>query len=195
MRDLGWSARETLAGVPAQDRSWSPPRIPPSPDGADTTANESAQPSPSARPPGPSVHPPMVRSLPGWDHPFSLVLDVPSQLSTTSPEARPGQYCQGWLVGEIDYYATGCLEETRDRIGSTGARVGLDLSGVTFLDAAGIGLLVALRNQLMSAGGDLSVQNVTPQTGRILEITGVAGHLLVPGGRSPWRDYHLRDYQ
>ena len=134
------------------------------------------------------MRPPTIRFQPSWDHPFSLVLDVPALLSQASPEIRPGQHCQGWLAGEIDCYAARCLDETRHRIGSTGARVQLDLSGVTFLDSAGIGLLVALRNQLIGAGGNLIVQNVPPRTGRVLEIAGVAVYLLAPDNsarRSP----------
>jgi anti-anti-sigma factor len=53
------------------------------------------------------------------------------------------------------------------------ARVVLDLSRVTFLDAAMLDTLVAERRKLQSAGGDLAVVGVTKWSMRIIEICGL----------------------
>ncbi len=52
-------------------------------------------------------------------------------------------------------------------------RVVLDLSGVTFLDAAMLGALVTERRTLQGVGGDLTLSGVTKWSMRIMEICGL----------------------
>ena len=60
---------------------------------------------------------------------------------------------------------------------SAPARVIIDLSGVSFLDAAMLGALVTERRALRSAGGDLVVRGVTAWSLRIIDICGLRGVL------------------
>lgn len=53
------------------------------------------------------------------------------------------------------------------------ARIIVDLSQVTFLDAAMLGALVTERQALQLTGGDLIVAGVTPWSLRIIEICGL----------------------
>lgn len=123
--------------------------------------------------------PPITLSNHGRDdHVFALAIDVPSQLWTTNSEAMRGIPCQGWLVGEIDYHATTCLQEISTQIASTGAVVHLDLSGVTFLDASAIGMLITLRNRLTAAGGGLVLKNVPARVERLFRMVDVSELLL-----------------
>ena len=52
-------------------------------------------------------------------------------------------------------------------------QVMLDLSAVTFLDAAMLGALVTNRRALLDAGGDLQLTGVSAWTMRIIEICGL----------------------
>ena len=54
----------------------------------------------------------------------------------------------------------------------------LDCRGLEFLDSSGIGVLVAVRKRL-GAGGELVIESAPPHVRKVLEITGVAGHLTV----------------
>jgi len=63
----------------------------------------------------------------------------------------------------------------------------VDLSAVTFLDVAGVGLLAALVNRQRVHGGHVHLRHVPAQAGRVLELTGLAGLLpveLAPQQRS-----------
>lgn len=52
-----------------------------------------------------------------------------------------------------------------------GTRLTLDLSGVTFMDARGLAVLVAAHNQAAARHGSLRLTGVTPPVLRLLEIT------------------------
>jgi anti-anti-sigma factor len=51
----------------------------------------------------------------------------------------------------------------------------VDLTDVTFLDGAGVGLLVALRNRQQRHGGRVHLRSVPWRVGKVLQLTGVAG--------------------
>ena len=46
----------------------------------------------------------------------------------------------------------------------------VDMSGVTFIDAGGIGVLVAAANRARQAGGGLSLLAPSPQVRRLLDV-------------------------
>ena len=78
--------------------------------------------------------------------------------------------------GEFDIAAVPDLRRVIAAAGkaqSTPARVVVDLSRVTFLDAAMLNTLVAERGRLRSAGGDLEVVGVTKWAMRIIDICGL----------------------
>jgi anti-anti-sigma factor len=62
----------------------------------------------------------------------------------------------------------------------------VDLGGVTFLDCAGVGALVGVRNAAVQAGRQIRVAHPQPIVRRILEVTGLLGVLTAPTDqRSP----------
>jgi anti-anti-sigma factor len=78
--------------------------------------------------------------------------------------------------GEFDIAAVPDLRRAVSAAGKAQpkpARVVLDLSRVTFLDAAMLNTLVAERRKLQSAGGDLEVVGVTKWSMRVIEICGL----------------------
>jgi anti-sigma B factor antagonist len=60
----------------------------------------------------------------------------------------------------------------------------IDISGLTFIDAAGLGCLVGINNRLYARHARLSVTGVTPKLHRIFDISGLTG-LLQPDRPGP----------
>jgi anti-sigma B factor antagonist len=52
-------------------------------------------------------------------------------------------------------------------------RIALDLTGVEFMDSAGLGVLVGCCKRLKAAGGDFAVVTDRPQLARLFEVTGL----------------------
>ncbi|MFI0409079.1 STAS domain-containing protein [Actinomadura sp. 3N508] len=109
------------------------------------------------RPPTAPVEPPRVHTEP---HPDGRVLMV-----------RVG--------GEIDYATGGLL---RERVISAAGqasppRLVLDLDGVTFCDASGLGALVAIRNAVRARHGDLAIARPSAMCRRVLQCTGLDQHI------------------
>ncbi|MGW0481645.1 STAS domain-containing protein [Nonomuraea sp. NPDC003214] len=85
------------------------------------------------------------------------------------------------VSGELDIATTPLL---RARLREAAARgpgeVVLDLSGLTFADAAGLGALVSARLHAESAGTALVLAEVPASLARLLRITGLDAQLLPP---------------
>jgi anti-sigma B factor antagonist len=82
------------------------------------------------------------------------------------------------LVGELDLATAPDLRDVLFAAVRSGARrLVLDLADLTFIDATGIGALLAVRQLAMSSDGALAVANVSKHVARIFDITGVAGPL------------------
>jgi anti-sigma B factor antagonist len=76
--------------------------------------------------------------------------------------------------GDIDTYTSPELRNLLGvlvRGGST--RLALDLSEVTFLDSSALAVLIATAKLCRAHGGSLRIQAATPETLRLLEITGL----------------------
>ena len=56
-------------------------------------------------------------------------------------------------------------------------RLECDLSGVSFVDSAGLGLLLALRDRAQTHGIEMTVVSVARPVRRILDLSGLAGLL------------------
>ena len=50
--------------------------------------------------------------------------------------------------------------------------VGMDLSGVSFIDCAGIGALVGVMHRLRGASAQLCVHRLSPQVARMMKLSG-----------------------
>jgi anti-anti-sigma factor len=80
------------------------------------------------------------------------------------------------LFGEFDLAA---VREARERfVGATGD-VELDCSGVTFIDAAGLGLFAAVHTACESRGGKLVIVNASRCVIRLLQMTDLVTVLVV----------------
>jgi anti-sigma B factor antagonist len=79
------------------------------------------------------------------------------------------------LSGELDVSTADAAGAALDQIERDGARyVVIDLLGLTFLDSAGIGLLMASARRLRSGDGELRLVVDDPRVVRMLEITGIS---------------------
>jgi anti-sigma B factor antagonist len=93
-------------------------------------------------------------------------------LETASPDVsiRPGPVVT--ISGEIDI-ASG--PQLRDQllgiIRRHDARIVLDLTGVTFIDCAGINVLMATRRHAQLEGGSLRVLRASPRVRRLFALT------------------------
>jgi anti-anti-sigma factor len=88
--------------------------------------------------------------------------------------------------GEIDI-ESGLL--LRDRLFSMiwayGPRLALDLSGVIFLDCAGISALLGAERDARLCGGRLQLASVSACARRLISITGLQGVLAMPASGPP----------
>lgn len=76
------------------------------------------------------------------------------------------------VSGEIDLQSGPQLrDQLLGIIRRHGARLALDLSGVTFIDCAGINVLLATRRRAQLEGGSLRVLRASPRVRRLFELT------------------------
>ncbi|HMD92055.1 MAG TPA: STAS domain-containing protein [Trebonia sp.] len=84
------------------------------------------------------------------------------------------------ISGEIDIQSGPQLRDQLLRIiRRHGARLALDLTGVTFIDCAGINVLLAARRRAQLEGGSLRVLRASPRVRRTIALTRL-DHVLMP---------------
>jgi anti-anti-sigma factor len=86
------------------------------------------------------------------------------------------------VLGEIDLATAPMLRDwllgvLRER---APALLNIDLAGVTFLDCAGIGALVCVRNAAVLVGQQVWISHSTSVVRRVLELTGLLDVLTAP---------------
>jgi len=108
------------------------------------------------------------------------------------PAATVSFDCDGTVLvarvsGEIDHHAARRLREEIDTevFRRLPASLTLDLSGVGFMDSAGLGLILGRLNLMTSRKGFLRLSGLNPPVRRILSLAGVE---RLPGLRLPGRD-------
>lgn len=78
------------------------------------------------------------------------------------------------VAGEIDLYTAPDLKQLVTQVIEAGARgVVIDLSGTTFLDSTGLGVLIGALKRLRARDGALAIVNVDDSIARTFEITGL----------------------
>lgn len=79
------------------------------------------------------------------------------------------------LIGELDHHAAGELRERIDNaVLQRQCRVlVLDLSGLTFMDSSGIGLIMGRYRLMSSLGGKLQVENASMRLESVLRLAGL----------------------
>jgi anti-anti-sigma factor len=90
------------------------------------------------------------------------------------------------VSGDLDVVGAPLLRGLRSRLPHGGDLV-IDLSGVTFIDCAGVGALVTTHRQTQARGGSFRLANVPPTVQRVLELTGVNLLTAGAGGRADRR--------
>ena len=103
-----------------------------------------------------------------WVAPFAVDIEA-----TDEPDAvvvRP--------MGEIDIATGPVLEEKVEALVEAGIRrCAIDLTGVEFIDSAGLQMVLASRAALRRVGGAFSLQGASPSVSRILDISGMTALL------------------
>jgi anti-sigma B factor antagonist len=74
-------------------------------------------------------------------------------------------------VGELDAFTVGQFREALSELSGVPALL-IDLSGVPFLDSAGLGALIGGVRRAREAGGDVAVYGARPAVARLLHTTG-----------------------
>jgi anti-sigma B factor antagonist len=74
-------------------------------------------------------------------------------------------------VGELDAFTVGQFREVMAEV-SGASKLLVDLSGVPFLDSAGLGALIGGVRRAREAGGDVAVFGARPSVARLLHTTG-----------------------
>lgn len=75
------------------------------------------------------------------------------------------------LTGEIDAYTVGQFRETLANIDGVHWLI-IHLSGVPFMDSAGLGALIGGIRRVREGGGDVAVVSTTSSLNRLLHTTG-----------------------
>lgn len=88
---------------------------------------------------------------------------------------RRGDTVEVVATGDLDMAAAFRFETEIDALLTSGdvKSVVLDLGHVTFVDSAGLGALLSLREQASRRGVELKVSNMSTAVRRILEVTGI----------------------
>ncbi len=74
-------------------------------------------------------------------------------------------------VGELDAFTVAQFREALSEIGGP-TQLLIDLSGVPFLDSAGLGALIGGVRRAREVGGDVAVYGARPAVARLLHTTG-----------------------
>ena len=83
------------------------------------------------------------------------------------------------LAGDLDMAATFRIEPEVDRLlaGHAVRRLVLDVADVGFIDSAGFGALLSIRERTKSLGIDMTLVNVSDPVRRILDLSGITAVL------------------
>lgn len=86
------------------------------------------------------------------------------------------------VTGEVDLATATVLHDRLLHVldGQSPSVLEVDLAGVTFLDCAGLGALVAARNAAVKTGRQMRVTHPQPIVRRVLAVTGLLTFLATP---------------
>ena len=97
---------------------------------------------------------------------------------------KRGDLTVAYIKGEIDHHNAKTARDMLDNIIESTQPIGfsLDLSGVTFCDSSGLGLVMGRMRKCQTVGSTLSIQNPSKAAYRILEIAGMDKILKIERG-------------
>jgi anti-sigma B factor antagonist len=85
-----------------------------------------------------------------------------------------GGAAQLTLAGELDAHTAPFLAEAVDQVGEgTADKIVVDLGDVSFIDSAGLGGLLRVRNAAVESGVPFVVVNRSEVVNRLIELTGL----------------------
>ncbi len=88
-------------------------------------------------------------------------------------EKRRGGVAELALSGDLDMTATFRLEPAIDRLLDDAEEIVLDLSGVSFVDSSGLGLLLATHQRTQEAECSMAIVGSRPEIQRVFRLAGV----------------------
>lgn len=97
---------------------------------------------------------------------------------TVTTQHHPDSYVIT-VAGEMDLDSCPALEEATLGIPLDGKTLRLEMSGVSFMDSAGLNLLLKLRHRLLAKGSRLLVTGLQDQPTRVLRMTGTEALLTL----------------
>lgn len=101
-----------------------------------------------------------------------MATSVPSPL--TIEVAKDGDHAAVTLVGEIDLATQVDLRQVlTDLVVSGQIHLTIDLSGVSFIDSTGLGVLIGARRRVHVLHGSLAIVGAHEPVMRVFEITGL----------------------
>lgn len=78
------------------------------------------------------------------------------------------------LSGELDHHNAAAVREELDRLIAGGVTVlTLDMSGITFMDSSGIGVILGRYRRMSERGGKLCISGLSGYAEKILKMAGV----------------------
>lgn len=81
----------------------------------------------------------------------------------------------GKLEGEFDAYTAPKLREDLEEIEiDEGRNIVLDFKNVTYMDSAGLGVIVAFYKRVVRCNGHLKLVNLSEKLNRLFDITGLS---------------------
>ncbi|MEX0789657.1 MAG: STAS domain-containing protein [Actinomycetota bacterium] len=84
------------------------------------------------------------------------------------------------VIGELDFHSAPRLREQILQLLNSGTvNLVIDLSQMDCVDSSGLGVLVAGLKRMRTAGGQFSVRAPSPNTAKVLEVSGLSKLLLV----------------
>ena len=89
------------------------------------------------------------------------------------------------VTGEIDMSTAPTVHEAAINAIRVYTALDIDLSDVTFMDSAGLHVLLATQRRAERHGGYLRLLHPTPRVMRVLEVTGVDGLFEIESGDPP----------
>ena len=91
------------------------------------------------------------------------------------------------VSGEVDHHGARAIMQELDRQVDAGLprRLTLDLSGVTFMDSSGIGLIMGRYRLMNTLGGTLRVRGAYERMDKVMRLAGLDKlGILEPAGRA-----------
>ncbi|MFD9093214.1 STAS domain-containing protein [Streptomyces collinus] len=89
------------------------------------------------------------------------------------------------VVGDLDFDTCPQVSEVTDTVDVRDRILCLDLAGVAFMDASGLGLLQTLSREAVTHGGHLELSGLQAQPQHVLDLTGTRAQFHMTSPRPP----------